>query len=391
MAGAVPGGGGADGPSPATGPGHRAGRLKVYLGFAAGVGKTYTMLEDAHRAAAAGADLVVGYVEPHLRPETTALLAGLEAVPTRHVVRAGTTFEDLDLDAVLRRHAQVVLVDELAHTNQPGSRNAKRYEDVREILAAGSDVWTTVNVQHLASLGDQVAAITHVRQRETLPDSFLFKEADEVILVDLPPEELRRRIAEGRVYPEGRIEAALGGFFREDRLTPLRELALRETARLIEGRRVDEAGGTDSPLLAAVAPVADRVLVLAAGRPGDERVVRQGWRIARSLQCEADVLHVSPDGEPPGPRLAELREVCAALALPLRVERAATGRHGVGEAVAAFVRRHRITHVLAGAARDRRLPWRGSTLQEIMDRLPWVDFIVVGDPARRFDPEGAGP
>ncbi len=371
--------------------GRRRGRLKVYLGFAAGVGKTYTMLEDAHRVRRAGVDVVIGYVEPHERPETMALLQGLEAVPPRRVERAGATFAEMDLDAVLRRAAEVVLVDELAHTNAPGSRNAKRYEDVREVLAGGSDVWTTVNIQHLASLGDQVAAVTHVRQRETLPDSFLADEAGEIVLVDLSVEELRARIAEGKVYPRSRAGAALEGFFRPERLTPLREIAMREAARWIEGRRVQEAGGPDSPLLEAVAPVAERLLVLAAGRPGDERIVRRGWRLARSLQCDVEVVQVVPAGEEAGPGAASLRDVCAALAVPLHTVPAPPGRHGIGEAVAAYVRAQRATHIVAGAARDRRLPWRGSTLQEIMDRLPWVDFIVVGDPSRQAGSEGAGP
>ena len=354
----------------------------MYLGFAAGVGKTYTMLEDAQRARVAGVDIVVGYVEPHARPETQALLEGLEVVPPRRVPIAGATFAEMDLEAVLARRARVVLVDELAHTNLPGSVHAKRFEDVRTILAAGSDVWTTVNVQHLESLNDQVAAVTHVRQRETLPDAFLSQEADEIVTVDLPPEELRERIRQGKVYPRERIGAALEGFFRQEHLTALREMALREMARLIEGRRVDSAGGADSPLAPGVAPVADRLLILAAGRPGDERLVRRGWRMARSLQCEAEVLHVVPAGAEASPGLAELEQICQTLQVPLRLEPAPGIRYAIGECIAAYARQRRVTHVMAGAARDRRLPWRGSTLQEIMDRLPWVDFIVIGDPSR---------
>lgn len=366
------------------GSGAQGGRLKVYLGFAAGVGKTYTMLDDAHDAVAAGADLVVGYVEPHARPETTALLDGLETVPPREVTRAGATFLDLDLDAVLARRAQIVLVDELAHSNPPGSANAKRYEDVRAILDAGADVWATLNVQHLESLNDQVAAITHVRQRETIPDSFLTDRAAEIVAVDLAPEELRERIRQGKVYPAQRVSAALEGFFRQERLAALRELSLLEMAHLVEGHRLARGDATGLPLADGVAPVTDRLLVLAAGRPGDERVVRQGWRLARSLQCALDVLHVSmlPEQGDADQRMAEVQQICNTLGLPLSVVRTAGGRHGVGEAVAEFARTRRATHVLAGAARDRRLPWRGSTLQEIMDQLPWVDFIVVGDPAR---------
>ena len=362
--------------------GSERGRLKVYLGFAAGVGKTYTMLEDAQRARAAGVDVVVGYVEPHARPDTQALLQGLEIVSPRPVHRAGATFAEMDLEAVLARRARVVLVDELAHTNLPGSVHVKRFEDVRAILGAGSDVWTTLNIQHLESLNDQIAALTHVRQRETLPDAFLGQEADEIVTVDLPPEELRLRIRQGKIYPHERVEAALDGFFRAEHLTALREIALREVARLIEDRRVDSAGGADSPLASAVAPVADRLLILAAGRPGDERVVRRGWRLARSLQCEAEVLHVLPAGSGTADRLGELREICATLQVPLHLEPAPAMRYAVGETIAAYARSRRITHVITGASRDRRLPWRGSTLQEIMDRLSWVDFTVIGDPSR---------
>ena len=356
------------------------GRLKVYLGFAAGVGKTYAMLEDAQRARAAGAEVLIGYIEPHARPETAALTAGLEVVPPRRVEQAGAVQFDLDLPAVLARRPAIVLVDELAHTNPPGSPHAKRYEDVEALLAAGWRVWTTLNVQHLESLSDQIASLTHARQRETLPDAFLAREAEELVVVDVPAEELRQRIRDGKVYPLERAEAALDGFFRAERLTALRELALREMARLIEDRRVAAVGGSDSPLAAAVPAVAERMLILAAGRPGDERIVREGWRLARSLQCDVRVVHV---GRPGGEGLREVETACRMLALPLVVLPPAPGRGGIGAALAGFAREHRATHVLAGVARDRRLPWRGSTLQAIMDRVPWVDFIVVGDPARR--------
>lgn len=358
------------------------GRLKVYLGFAAGVGKTYTMLEDAAAARRSGTDIVVGYVEAHARPDTLALLAGLEVVPTREVSHGGASFREMDLDAVLARAARVVLVDELAHSNTPESRHAKRYQDVAAILDAGSDVWTTLNVQHIESLNDQVAALTHVRQRETLPDTVL-TQADEIIIVDLPVAELQERIRQGKVYRPERIRAALEGFFREEHLTALRELVLREMVQLVEERRLATAGAGRSPVGAAVPVVADRLLVLAAGRPGDERLIREGWRLARSLQCPVDVLHVRPDASSADDRaVTELRAACASLMLPLRVASAPPGRHAVGAAVARLARAARVTRVVAGATRDRRLPWRGSTLQEIMDRLPWADFVVLGDPAR---------
>ena len=201
------------------------GTLRVYLGAAPGVGKTYAMLNEAHRRAERGTDVVIGLVETHGRARTAALLAGLESVPRRRVTYRGAVLEELDVDAVLAHRPQVALVDELAHSNVPGSRNAKRWQDVEELLAAGIDVLSTVNVQHLESLNDVVRTITGVPQRETVPDEVV-RAADQVELVDITPEALRRRMAHGNIYAPDKVDAALGNYFRPGNLTALRELAL---------------------------------------------------------------------------------------------------------------------------------------------------------------------
>src|SRR4029077_2500416 len=205
------------------------------LGMAAGVGKTYRMLQEGRQAAHQGRDVVIGYLEPHGRPDTAALAEGLEVVPRLRAPHGGLTLEEMDVDAVLRRAPELALVDELAHTNAPGARNEKRYQDIDEILDAGIDVISTVNIQHLESLNDSIAELTDVRVRETFPDSVL-ERADEVVLVDLTPEALQERLRAGKVYPRDRAEVALENFFRADRLSGLRELALREVAEDVESR-----------------------------------------------------------------------------------------------------------------------------------------------------------
>ena len=209
------------------------GRLRIYLGAAPGVGKTYAMLGEAHRRLARGTDVVVAFVETHNRPQTAAMLVGLEVVPRRSLEHRGAPFQEMDVDAVLARRPEVALVDELAHTNVPGSRNAKRWQDIHELLAAGIDVVSTVNIQHLESLNDVVEAITGVKQRETVPDAVV-RAADQLELVDMSPESLRRRLAHGNVYAPEKVDAALGNYFRVGNLTALRELALLWVADRVE-------------------------------------------------------------------------------------------------------------------------------------------------------------
>ncbi|HSK50830.1 MAG TPA: histidine kinase, partial [Solirubrobacterales bacterium] len=210
-----------------------AGRLKVFIGMAAGVGKTYRMLQEGHAEQEAGRDVAIGYMEPHKRPETSALADGLETVPRRRVTYRSTELEEMDLPALLARAPELALIDELAHTNAPGAEHEKRYEDVRDVLAAGIDVFSTVNVQHLESLNDQVAELTGTRVRETIPDAVL-GEADEVVLIDLTPEALIERLRAGKVYPGESIEPALRNFFTVENLLALREVALRQVAQEVE-------------------------------------------------------------------------------------------------------------------------------------------------------------
>ena len=248
----------------------RRGKLKVFFGAAAGVGKTYAMLEAARESKADGRDLVVGYVETHGRAETNALLAGLEVVPTLRVPYQGVLLREMDLDAVLGRRPAVALVDELAHTNAPGSRHAKRWQDVMELLDAGIDVYTTVNVQHVESLNDVVAKVTGVVVRETVPDSVL-EEADEVELIDLPPDDLLERLRDGKVYVPGHAAEAMRSFFRKGNLIALRELALRRTAERVDAQmrtymREHAIGHTW--------PVAERLLVCVGPSPQDRKSTR---------------------------------------------------------------------------------------------------------------------
>ncbi|MGZ4581489.1 MAG: histidine kinase, partial [Nocardioidaceae bacterium] len=242
------------------------GTLRIYLGMAPGVGKTYAMLDEGQRRRSRGTDVAVGFVESHGRAKTAALVTGLEVVPRQRLSYRGTEFEEMDLDAVLRRAPQVALVDELAHTNVPGSRNEKRWQDVEELLEAGIDVISTVNIQHLESLNDVVQRITGVKQQETVPDEVV-RRADQIEIVDIAPEALRRRMAHGNIYPPERVDAALSNYFRTGNLAALRELALLWTAeRVDEGlQRYRAAHGIDQPWEAR-----ERIVVALTGGPEGE-------------------------------------------------------------------------------------------------------------------------
>ncbi|HET8845534.1 MAG TPA: universal stress protein, partial [Ktedonobacteraceae bacterium] len=268
------------------------GRLRVYLGAAAGVGKTYAMLNEGHRRKERGTDVVAGYVEAHKRPQTLAQLRDLEIVPRKKIPYRGILLEEMDTDAIIARHPQVALVDELAHTNVAGSRHPKRYQDVEELLNAGIDVVTTLNVQHLESLNDLIASITGVQVRETLPDSILDK-ADEVELIDIAPYSLRQRMKHGNIYPPERIEAALNNFFREGNLTALREIALRRTAEKTEEQL--EAYMTEHHISSSWATT-ERVMVAFDARPRSREVIRDAWRLAHSLHADLFAIYVQPTG-----------------------------------------------------------------------------------------------
>ncbi len=276
----------------AAGYARRRGHLRVYLASAAGSGKTYAMLNEGHRREGRGTDVVIGYVETHERPQTEAQIGDLEIIPRKKVEYRGVTLEEMDTEAVIARHPRVALVDELAHTNVPGSKHTKRYQDVLEILDTGIDVVTTLNIQHLESLNDLVASITGVRVRETLPD-WVLDRADEVELVDISPYALRQRMKHGNIYPRERVEAALNNFFREGNLTALRELALRRTAEKTEAQLQEymtEHG------IQQLWPASERVLVGFDARPHTRQVIRDAWRLAHGLHAELIAVSIQPEG-----------------------------------------------------------------------------------------------
>ncbi len=300
--------------------------------MAPGVGKTYRMLQEGVAEADSGRDVAIGLLESHGRAETLAQAEGLEIVPRRELSYRGTRLQEMDLPGVLARRPELCLIDELAHTNAPGVEHEKRYEDVRAVLDAGIDVFSTVNVQHLESLNDQVRQLTGAQVRETIPDAVL-SAADEVVLIDLTPETLIARLRAGKVYPAERVPAALNNFFKIENLAALRETALRQVAEDVEVKRLvrepppvlsRDHEGEPSALAPSPQAIAERLLALATLAPHSERVVRRAWRSAQRLDAELDVLLVRPPGRTPSEqdrrRLEELRRLVAMLGARLRVE-----------------------------------------------------------------------
>jgi two-component system, OmpR family, sensor histidine kinase KdpD len=355
------------------------GRYRILLGMAAGVGKTYRMLQEGRHAQEEGRDVVIGYLEPHDRPETAALAEGLEVVPRLSAQHGTLELEEMDADAVIRRAPEIALIDELAHTNAPGMRNEKRFQDIDEVLDAGVDVISTVNIQHLESLNDAIFELTAVRVRETFPDRIL-EEADEVVLVDLTPEALQERLRAGKIYPPERAEAALMNFFQAEKLSALRELALREVAADVEARR--QATVLD-PLSRQA--VTDRVLALVTPEPRSQRILRRAWRSAERAGSELDALWVRE----PGMKLTEEEQVSLAA---LRRLASILGAHFIEEEGEDLVRtiRHVVidrgaTYVLLGTPDEsrRREILRGSLVSALVRSLPGVDVRVIANRADR--------
>jgi two-component system sensor histidine kinase KdpD len=332
----------------------KRGRLKVYIGPAAGVGKTYRMLEEAHALHRRGVDVVLGFVETHGRADTAALLEGLEVVPRRHIDYRGLTVEEMDLDAVLARRPQVAVVDEIAHTNVPGSRNKKRYQDVLELLDAGINVICAFNVQHLESLKDVVERVTGVVIRETVPDSFL-KQADQVVNLDLDAEDLLERLRAGKIYDAAKVEWALTHFFKQDKLSSLRELALREVAERLDlqANAISRDGGE-----ARGPSTAGRVMVcMASASPRAAALLRRGSRLAGRLNTDWFVVYVETPGESPT-RIASdaqrylIENIERARELGAQVRRL-QARDPV-PALLEFARTHGVTHIIVGQSHQ---PW----------------------------------
>lgn len=316
----------------------RRGTLRLYLGAFAGIGKTYAMLDEAQRRRSYGEDVVVGLVETHGRKQTEAMLPGLEVIPRKRIAYRGVTLEEMDVEAILHRRPAVCLVDELAHTNAPGSERAKRYEDVEVLLDAGIHVVSTVNIQHLESLNDVVQSLTGIRVRETIPDSVV-DAADELILIDLSPEAAQARMRHGNIYPPAQATAALQSFFRRENLAALRELALRRTAQ-----EVDEQLDTYMREVSDRRPeVEERVLVLIDEAPMSRTLIRRGWRIAQGMRAELLVAYLkrelSEEGERELGRTLELAEDLNARVIAMQ------GEDRV-QALTAFVRAERVNHVV---------------------------------------------
>src|SRR5215203_1190636 len=352
-------------------------RLRIYVGAAPGVGKTYEMLQEAHALRARGLDVVIGYVETYGRRDTEAQLKDLEIIPRRQVEYRGVTMEEMDVDAIVRRKPQLCVVDELAHTNVPGSRHGRRYEDVVEILDAGIHVMTAVNIQHLETLNDAVARATGVRVRETVPDTFLDR-ADEVINVDVTVEELRKRLREGKIYRPEKVDQALANFFRIGNLSTLRELALRAVADEVGDKaasyRVRE--GLEPAL------IPERVMVCMSSSALAPRVIRTGARIAGRLGARWYAVYVETPRETPGrirhgdagalQENIRLAESLGATVVRVRAERPSDG-------LIAFAQREGVTDVIFGeSARARwELLWRGSTLDRFLGAVPDAAVQVV--------------
>ena len=358
--------------------------------MAAGVGKTYAMLEEGHEYREDGDDVVVGVVETHGRAATAARAAGLEILPRRTVAYRGAAIEEMDLPGILERAPVVCLIDELAHTNAPGVEHGKRYEDVEAVLDAGIDVISTMNVQHLESLNDLVTELTGVRVRETVPDAVLAR-ADDVVVVDLTPEELLERLRLGRVYPQERIEAALNGFFTVENLIALRQVALRQVADAVGAQRVTRiergSGGRSVSGGAAQSAVAERLLALVRPRPEDQRIVRRAWRSAERLGAPLDVLWVQPSrdlGDEEDRGLRALRRLCALLGAELHLVES----DDVVRAVREFTRARGTTYLLLGH------PHAARGLERVRDALPirlaraleGVDIRIVADRALLDEP-----
>jgi two-component system, OmpR family, sensor histidine kinase KdpD len=356
--------------------GQSRGHLKVFLGYAAGVGKTYTMLQQAHWRQTEGVDVVVGYAESHGRAETDALLEGLEVLPRRQISYQGTTLPELDLDLALQRHPQLVLIDELAHTNASGSRHEKRYQDIDEILSAGIDVYTTLNIQHLESLNDAVAQITGVTVRETIPDHVL-DQADEIDLVDLPPDDLLRRLSEGRVYVPEQAARAIERFFRKGNLTALREMALRRTASQVDEqlRSYMQSRAIQGPW-----PAGERLLVGVGPSPLSARLLRTTRRLAEDLNAEWFALYVeTADQTGMSVQAQERLTQNLHLAEQLGARVASISGNNAADSLVAYARRHNVTKIVVGRSLRSRLHelLYGSIVDQIVRASLDIDVYVI--------------
>jgi two-component system sensor histidine kinase KdpD len=367
------------------------GRLKVFLGYAAGVGKTYQMLTEARAMSREGVDLAIAYFEPHGRLDTIALTEGLETIPRLAIEYRGVRLEEMDTQAVLARGPRVALVDELPHTNAPGSPREKRWEDVHELLDAGIDVMTTMNVQHLESLNDQIWQITGIRVRETVPD-WVVQQADDVVMVDLTPRALLNRLARGVVYSPERARAALDNFFQEPTLVALRELAMRQAASVVESRLpADEASMPDT---LEASDRSERLLLLVGPEPSSAALIRRGRRVADGLRAECLAVHVSRTSD-----LGELAkdererlERHLNFARALQIETRILEGRDVAGTLLAFARANGVTQIFVDRnTRSADRAWFGGSLVErIVNGAQGLQVTVVSDRTLRSRSQTVG-
>jgi two-component system sensor histidine kinase KdpD len=375
-------------------PEQQRGKLKIFMGYAAGVGKTYMMLEEAQALKSQGLDIVIGYFEPHRRKDTIAKTEGLETVPRKAIKYRGTVFKEMDPDAILARRPQICAVDEFAHTNVPGSEREKRWEDIEVLLGAGIHILTTLNIQHLESLNDQIRHITGVRVRETIPD-WVVQRADEVVIVDLSPRALLHRLERGVIYDLEKTARARQNFFRESNLVALRELALRETAHELEHRVVAANGPTadDGP---EGMPRHHKSLVLATADPQTAMLIRRARRMSDFLEAECFAVSVQPSGDltrlPDDDREAIERHLN--FARNMHIETRILEGEDVAQTLIDFARRNQITQIYLSRPHERhRLPWLyRDVVQKIVALARDMQIVIVSerDPVLQDSRFGSG-
>jgi two-component system sensor histidine kinase KdpD len=369
------------------------GNLKVYLGYAAGVGKTYQMLEEARALRSTGTDVVVGYYEPHARPETANLLVGLESIPLRGIEYRGTKFTEMDPEAIVQRQPQVALVDEFPHSNVPGSERTKRWEDVLFLLGNGIDVWTTMNVQHLESLNDKVEQISGAKIRETIPD-WVVQQASEVVMVDLAPRALLNRLDRGVIYQGQRAQSAKKNFFKESTLVALREFALRETAFEVRSRHdsvtVDESEPEHE--ISAARPdfprfPTERVLVLLTPHPSAAALVRRGKRVADYFKGECIAIAVCPGGclESLSETDRKSLEKHLKFAQDLHVSTHLLSGENTAEEFVSFAHRNDVTQIYVSRSKSQSWfsPFKPDLIQRIIRLSGDIEITIVAERERR--------
>jgi two-component system sensor histidine kinase KdpD len=364
----------------------RRGRLKIFMGYAAGVGKTYKMLEEAQQFKDSGIDVAIGYFEPHARQETIAKAEGLELIPRKKVDYRGTFFEEMDTEAILAKHPHVCVVDEFPHTNVPGSERSKRWEDVEVLLAAGIDVLTTMNVQHLESLNDQIWQISGVRVRETIPD-WVVQQADEVVMVDLTPRALLHRLQRGVVYDRTKAESAMKNFFRESTLVALREMALRQAAHEVEHRLASGDGRTPTAASVSGRPRKHhKILVLVTANPKSAMLIRRAKRVSDFIGAECFAVAVDQAGDltslPPEER--EAVEQHLNFARNLHIETRVLEGSDVASTLVDFGRRNQVTQIYVTRPTPR--AWLPGLSQDPAQRIVGMakdmQVVIVSDRER---------